>query len=82
MFYLYENIRVAARSGALDRTALNHEVCDRAHVTALEFHGAGMKRWRLGRRVKTGLGGLRLIAYDALERTCVRAQASAAATAL
>jgi hypothetical protein len=35
-----------------------------------------------GRRVKTGLGGLRSIAYDALERTCVRALASATATAL
>jgi hypothetical protein len=32
--------------------------------------------------VKTRLGGLRSIAYDALERTCVRAQASAAATVL
>jgi hypothetical protein len=31
---------------------------------------------------KTGLRGLRSIAYDALERTSVRAQASAAATAL
>jgi hypothetical protein len=32
--------------------------------------------------VKNGLHGLRSIAYDALERTGVRAQASAAATAL
>jgi hypothetical protein len=58
MFYLYEKIRVVARSGALDRTALDREVCDRSRVTTLEFHGASMKQWQLGRRVKHGLRGV------------------------
>jgi hypothetical protein len=35
MFYLYEINRVAARSYALDCTALNREVCDRSRITAL-----------------------------------------------
>jgi hypothetical protein len=48
MFYLYEKIRVVARSGALDRTALDREVCDRSRETTLEFHGASMKQWQLG----------------------------------
>jgi hypothetical protein len=67
MFYLYEKIRVTARSSALDR-----EVCDRVRVTALEFHGVGMKRWRLGRHVKHGLRGVRLIVDNALDRIGVQ----------
>jgi hypothetical protein len=67
MFYLYEKIRVAARSGALDCIG-----CARLRVTALEFHGAGMKRWRLGRRVKHGLRGVRSISAHALDRIGVR----------
>jgi hypothetical protein len=68
MFYLYEKIRVAARSGALNR-----DVCDRARATALEFHDAGMKRWWLGQHVKHSLRGVRLITAS-----CVRAQARSA----
>jgi hypothetical protein len=56
----------------LDRIALDREVCDRARVTVLEFHGTGMKRWRLGRRVKHGLRGVRSIADNVLDHIGVR----------